>query len=131
MSANLENSAVATGLKEVSFHSNLREGQCQRIFKLPYNWVCTKSFMLGFKSSGTKNIQMCKFNFNGAEEPEIKLPTFTGSWRKQGSSRKTCISVSSTMLKPLSVWITTNCGKFLKTAYLSPEKPVCRSISDS
>ena len=72
MSANLENSAVAMGLDKVSFHPNLREGQCQRIFKLPYNWVCTKSFMLGFKSSGTKNIQMCKFNYKGAEEWERK-----------------------------------------------------------
>ena len=33
-SANLENSAVATGLEKVSFHSNLKEGQCQRMFKL-------------------------------------------------------------------------------------------------
>ena len=33
--ANLENSAVATGLEKVSFHSNPREGQCQRMFKLP------------------------------------------------------------------------------------------------
>ena len=35
----LENSAVATGLKKVSFHSNLKEGQCQRMFKLLHN--CT------------------------------------------------------------------------------------------
>ena len=38
-SANLENSAVATGLEKVSFHSSPKERQCQRIFKLPYN--CT------------------------------------------------------------------------------------------
>ena len=37
MSANLENSTVATGWEKVSFHSNPKEGQCQRIFKLPYN----------------------------------------------------------------------------------------------
>ena len=34
---NLENSAVATGLEKVSFHSNPKEGQCQRMFKLPHN----------------------------------------------------------------------------------------------
>ena len=39
MSANLENSEVATGLEKVSFHSNLKERQCQRMFKLPHN--CT------------------------------------------------------------------------------------------
>ena len=43
-----------------------------------------------------------------------QMSTFTGSWRKQGSSRKTCTSASLTMLKALSVWITTNCGKFVK-----------------
>ena len=39
MPANLENSAVATGLEKVSFHSNPKEGQCQRMLKLPHN--CT------------------------------------------------------------------------------------------
>ena len=37
--ANLENSAVTTGLEKVSFHSNPKEGQCQRMFKLLYS--CT------------------------------------------------------------------------------------------
>ena len=36
MSANLENSAVATELKKVSFYSNPKEGQCQKMFKQPY-----------------------------------------------------------------------------------------------
>ena len=47
-----------------------------------------------------------------AEEPEIKLPTSAGSSKKQESSRKTSISALLTMPKPLSVWITINCGKF-------------------
>ena len=37
MPANLENSAVATGLEKVSFHSNPKERQCQRMLKLPHN----------------------------------------------------------------------------------------------
>ena len=49
-----------------------------------------------------------------AAEQENELPTFVGSWRKQRSSRKTSTSASLTLLKPLTVWITTNCGKFLK-----------------
>ena len=49
---------------------------------------------------------MCKLYLEKAEEPDIKLPTSTGSQRKQGNSRKT--SASLTMLKPLTVWITTN-----------------------
>ena len=43
-----------------------------------------------------------------SDEPEIKLPTFIESWKKQRNSRKTSISVSLTTLKPLTVWITTN-----------------------
>ena len=49
-----------------------------------------------------------------AKEPEIKLPTSDGSSKKQESSRKTSPSVLLSMPKPLTVWITTNCGKFLK-----------------
>ena len=49
-----------------------------------------------------------------AEEPEINVPTSAGSWKKQESSRKTSISALSTMPKPLTVWITINCGKFWK-----------------
>ena len=48
-----------------------------------------------------------------AEEPEIKLPTSAGSWKKQGSSRKTSNSALLTMPKPLTVWITIN-WKILK-----------------
>ena len=48
------------------------------------------------------------------EEPEIKLPTSAGSLKKQEFSRKTSISALLTMPKPLTVWITINCGKFWK-----------------
>ena len=47
-----------------------------------------------------------------AEEPEIKLPISTGSSKKQESSRETSISALLTTPKPLTVWITINCGKF-------------------
>ena len=46
------------------------------------------------------------------EDPEVKLPTSAGSWKKQESSRKTSISALLTMPKPLTVWITINCGTF-------------------
>ena len=57
---------------------------------------------------------MYKFDLEKAEEPEVKLPTSPGSQEKQGNSRKTPTSPSLTTLKPLTVWITTNGGKFLK-----------------
>ena len=58
--------------------------------------------------------QMFKLVLEKAEEPEIKLLTSAGSLKKQESFRKTSISALLTIPKPLTVWITTNCGKFLK-----------------
>ena len=52
---------------------------------------------------------MSKLDLEKSEEPEIKLPTSAGSWKKQESSRKTSISALLTMPKPLTVWITINC----------------------
>ena len=60
----------------------------------------------------TMSFQMFKLDLEKTEEPEIKLPTSAGSSKKQRSSRKTSISVLLTMPKPLTVWITINCGKF-------------------
>jgi len=57
-------------------------------------------------------LQMFKLDLEKAKEPEIKLPIFTGSLKKQKSSRKTSISALLTMPKPLTVWITINCGEF-------------------
>ena len=62
----------------------------------------------------TKNFQIYQLNLEKAEEPEIKSPTSAGSWGKQGNSKKTSASASLTTLKPFTVWITANCGKFLK-----------------
>ena len=50
-----------------------------------------------------------------AEEPEIKMPISIGSQKKQENSRKTSTSASLTKPKTLTVWITTNCGKFFKS----------------
>ena len=57
---------------------------------------------------------MFKLDLEKAEEPEIKLPTSAGSWKKQESSRKASISALLTRPKPLPVRITINCGKFWK-----------------
>ena len=56
------------------------------------------------------NFQVLKLVLEKAEELEIKLPTSAESSKKQESSRKTSISALLTMLKPLTVWITINCG---------------------
>ena len=69
------------------------------------------------------NFQMFKLDLEKAEEPEIKLPTSVGSYKKQENSRKT--SASLTMLNPLTVWITANCGKFFKRWEYQITLPAC------
>ena len=58
------------------------------------------------------HLKLLKLVLEKAEEPEVKLPTSAGSSKKEESSRKTSISALLTMPKPLTVWITINCGKF-------------------
>ena len=48
-------------------------------------------------------LQLFKLILEKAEEPEIKLPTSAGSWKKQKSSRKTSISALLTMPKPFAL----------------------------
>ena len=74
--------------------------------------VLLRILQASLQHTWTMNFQMLKLDLEKAKEPEIKLPTFTGSLKKQESSRKTSISALLTMPKPLTVWITTNCGKF-------------------
>ena len=66
-----------------------------------------------------ENFQMNKLGLEKAEEPEIKLPTFVGSWRKQVSSRKIPNFASLTTWKLLSVWITKKLWKILKEMGIS------------
>ena len=67
---------------------------------------------------------MFKLVLENAEEPEIKLLTPAGSSKKQESSRKTSISALLTMPKPLTVWITTNCGKIIEEMGI-PDRLIC------
>ena len=87
MPANLENSAVATGLEKVSFYSNPKERKCQRMFKLPYNcthFTCYQSNAQNSPSQASVIRELwtsrcSKLVLEKAEEPEIKLPTSAGS----------------------------------------------------
>ena len=124
MPANLENSAVATGLEKVSFHSNPKERQSQRMLKL-----CTTA-LISHASKVTLKILQARFQQDvNRELPNVQAGfrkgrgtrdqianiigwIIAGSLKQQESSRKTSISVLLTMPKPLTVWITINCGKF-------------------
>ena len=75
---------------------------------------CLKFSKPGFSNTSAVNFQMFKLVLQKAEEPEIKLSTSVESSQKQESSRKTSTSALLTTSKPLTMWITINCGKFFK-----------------
>ena len=68
---------------------------------------------------------MFKLDLDKAEEPEIKLPTSAGSWKKQESSRKKSISVLLTMPKPLTVWITLTVENSERISHCTCEIKTC------
>ena len=89
---------------------------------------CSKFSKPGLSNMWTVNFQMFKLVLEKAEEPEIKLPTSAQSSKKQESSRKTSISALLTMPKPLTMWITINCGKFWKRWEYQTTWPACWEI---
>ena len=114
MPTNLENSAMATGLEKVSFHSNPKE--CSN-----YDTVAlishTSKVMLKVLQARLQQYMNCELpdvqaGFRKGRGTRDQIADIAGSWKKQESSRKTSISALLTMPKPLSVWITINCGKF-------------------
>ena len=68
----------------------------------------------GFNSTCTVNFQMFNLDLEKTEEPEIKLPTYTASSKKQETSRKPSTSALLTTPKPLTVWITKKLWKILQ-----------------
>jgi len=120
MPTNLENSAVATGLEKdcilIPKKGNAKEylNYCTIALISHASKVMLKILQARFQKYVNYELQISKLNLEKAEEPEIKLPTSAGSSRKPESSRKTSPSALLTVSKPLTVWITTNCGKFFK-----------------
>ena len=124
MPADLESSAVAIGLEKVSFHSNPKERQCQRMLKLPHN--CFHLFISHASKVMLKILQARLQQYMNHELPDVQAGFRKGRgprdhianihWiiKKQESSRKTLTSASMKTPKPLTVWITTNHGNFFK-----------------
>ena len=114
------NNGHRTGKSHFSFQSQ-RKGMpknAQTTTQLHSSHSLVKWFLKfskpDYSNTWTENFQMFKLLLEKAEETEIKLATHNGSLKKQESSRKTSISALLTMPKPLTVWITINCGKFFK-----------------
>ena len=100
----------------VSFRSNPKERQCQRMFKLLHNCTyltCSKGMLkiLQVRHQQYVNCELpdVQARFRKGRGPEIKLPTSSGSLKKQENSRKTYALLTTP--KPLTVWLTTNYGK--------------------
>ena len=113
MPAHLENSPGATGLEKVSFHFNSKKGnakECSNYLTIALishaSKVMLKILQARLQQYVNREPLMFKLVLEKARD-EIKLPTYVASWRKQGNSR-IFTSASLTMLKPLTVWITTN-----------------------
>ena len=119
MPENLENSAVLQDWKRSVFIPNPKKGnakECSNYHTIALishaSKVMLKILQARFQQYVNCELQMFKLVLENAEEPVVKLPTSAGSSKKQESSRKTSISALLTMPKPLTVWITINCGKF-------------------
>ena len=121
MPANLENSAVATGLEKMSFHYNPKERQCQRMsnyhtiaFITHNQKVLPQILQARLQQYVNHEFPDVQAGFRKGRGTKTKLPTHAGSLKKQESSRKTYTFALLTLPKPLTVWIITNCGKFFK-----------------
>ena len=110
MPANLENSAVATGLENVSSQSNPKECSNDHTMALISNTskVMLKILQARLQQYVNHELPDVQAGFRKAEEPEIKFPTYIGSSKKRESSRKASTSALFTTPKPFTMWITTN-----------------------
>ena len=109
MPASLENSAVATGLEKVSFHSNPKERLCQECSDYHIIALISHASKVMFKilqarlqQYMNRELPDVEAGFRKGRGTEIKEPTFVGSSKKQESSRKISISALLTMPKPLT-----------------------------
>ena len=116
MPENLENLAVATGVKKVTFHSNHKERQCQRKFKLPYNcahFTCQQGDAQNPSSQAPTVCELrtsrCTSWIQKRQRNQRSNCQHPLDHRKsKGIPKKTSTYASLPMLKPLTVWMTTD-----------------------
>ena len=121
MPAHLENSTGATGLEKSVFIPIPKKGnanKCSNYYTM-HSYLHASNVMLNILQARlqqfvNQEFQVFKLDLEKAEESEIILSISVGSDKKQENSRKASTFSSLTMLKPLTVWITINCGNFFK-----------------
>ena len=124
MPINVENSAVAPGLEKVSFHPNPKERQGQRMFKHSLRMCLAlishaskamlKILQARLQQHVNQEIPDDQAGFRKDRRTRDQIANIHWIIEKQENSRKTSTSALLTVLKPLTMWITINCGKFLK-----------------
>ena len=121
MSANLENSAVATRLEKVSFHSNPKEKQCQRMLKLPHNCtishaskVMLKILQARLQQYVNRELPDVQAGFRKGIRTRDQIANIRWIIEKAREFQKNIYFSFIDYVKPLTVWITINCGKFWK-----------------
>ena len=119
MPANLENSAVATALEKVSFYSNPKEGnakECSNYHTFALishaSKVMLKILQARLQQYVNRELPDVQAGFRKGRGTRGQTANILWIMEKQQSSRNTSISALMTMPKPLTVWITINCGKF-------------------
>ena len=114
MPANLENSAVATGLEKVSFHSSAKEcsNYCTIALISHASKVVHKILQARLQQYVNRELPDVQAGFRKGRGTRDQIANIRWIMKKQESARKTSISALLTMPKPLTVWITVNCGKF-------------------
>ena len=119
MPANLETSAVATGLEKVGFHSNPKERQCKEcsnyrtIALISHaSKVMLKILQARLQPFVNRELHDVQTGFRKGRGTRDQIANIHWNMEKQESSRETSISALLAMPKPLTVWITINCGKF-------------------
>ena len=121
MLANMENSAVATGLEKVSFNSNPKERQCQRMLKLPHNLlishaskVMPKILQARLQQYMNRELPDVQAGFRKGRGPRDQIANICWIMEKVTEFQKNIYFYPLTIVKPLSVRITIYCGKFLE-----------------
>ena len=116
MPANLENSAVGTGLEKV-FISIAKKGNakgCSNYHTIAFishaSKVMLKILQTMLQQYVNQELPDVQGGFRKGGETRHQMPTSVESWKKQKSSRKTSTSALLITPKPLTLWITTNYG---------------------
>ena len=144
MPANLENSAVATGLEKVSFHSNPPKRQCQRMFQLLYNCTLSHTSKIIFKILQAR-LQL----YTNWELPDVQVAFRKGrGTRDQIANTHWIIEKATEFQKNIYFFFIDYAKAFdcvdhkknvenserdgnTRPPYLPPEKSVCTSTSNS